>query len=178
MDFTYLEKNIVAVIKEQQVKLGYRQEKIRLYYMLSTLKGLLKSESSSEDMHKVLLQFADYSMDRLGIDGIEYKGERFCFCFSEKASIYVNENTPGEGFIYDFIAKISDHHASIEDIKAIFYKYSDNVKIEELDNEDFDVLIYFEKGDIDAFYYCFKDEGGHIIYHRFIKEDYDNFFLQ
>ena len=24
-------------------------------------------------------------------------------------------------------------------------------------------------------YYCFKDEGCHIIYHRFLKEDYEDF---
>ena len=32
MDFARLEKNIIDVIKEEQAKLGYRKEKIRLYY--------------------------------------------------------------------------------------------------------------------------------------------------
>ena len=37
MDFARLEKNIIDVIKEEQAKLGYRKEKIRLYYPLSSL---------------------------------------------------------------------------------------------------------------------------------------------
>lgn len=178
MEFSELEQNIVAVIKEQQVKLGYRREKIRLYYMLSTLNGLMKTEYNSVKMLARLEQFAERSKDRLGITDISCDGERFCICFSDIASVYVNENTPNTGFIYDFIAKISDHHASLEEIIEIFKRYSDDVVIEKLDGEDFDVLVYFLNGDIDTFYYCFKDEGGHLIYHRFIKADYDNFFLQ
>ena len=37
MDFSRLEKSIMDVIKEEQAKLGYRKEKIRLYYPLSSL---------------------------------------------------------------------------------------------------------------------------------------------
>ena len=37
MDFARLEKNIIDVIKEEQAKLGYRKEKIRLYYPLSSV---------------------------------------------------------------------------------------------------------------------------------------------
>ena len=32
VDFTRLEKNIIEVIQEEQIKLGYRSELIRLYY--------------------------------------------------------------------------------------------------------------------------------------------------
>ena len=37
MNYEKLEKNIVDVIKEQQAKLGYMREKVRLYYPLSSL---------------------------------------------------------------------------------------------------------------------------------------------
>ena len=36
-------------------------------------------------------------------------------------------------------------------------------------------VIYFENGE-DSYYYCFKDEGCHIIYHRFMPEDYWDLF--
>lgn len=35
-------------------------------------------------------------------------------------------------------------------------------------------MIRFEEGE-DKYYYCFKDEGCHIIYHRFLPEDYADF---
>ena len=37
MDFSRLENSIIDVIKEEQAKLGYRKEEIRLYYPLSSL---------------------------------------------------------------------------------------------------------------------------------------------
>ena len=40
--------------------------------------------------------------------------------------------------------------------------------------ELFDVMIRFDDGS-DPYYYCFKDEGCHIIYHRFLPEDYADF---
>ena len=33
---------------------------------------------------------------------------------------------------------------------------------------------FLDKAD-DAYYYCFKDEGFHFIYHRFLPEDYEDF---
>ena len=43
-----------------------------------------------------------------------------------------------------------------------------------MDNGEFDRMIRFEEGE-DKYYYCFKDEGCHIIYHRFLPEDYADF---
>ena len=37
MRFEKLEQNIIDMIKEEQAKLGYRKESIRLYYPLSSL---------------------------------------------------------------------------------------------------------------------------------------------
>ena len=33
---------------------------------------------------------------------------------------------------------------------------------------------FLDKAD-DTYYYCFKDEGFHFIYHRFLPEDYEDF---
>ena len=41
MTFEKLEKNLMDVVLEEQAKLGFRREKIRLYYPLSTLNHLL-----------------------------------------------------------------------------------------------------------------------------------------
>lgn len=52
-----------------------------------------------------------------------------------------------------------------------FRKWDETCIVEEIKNEDFDVLIRFAERK-DPYYYCFKDEGCHIIYHRFMPEDY------
>ena len=45
MDFSRLEKNISDVIKEQQAKLGYMREKVRLYYPLNSLNHFFGTEA-------------------------------------------------------------------------------------------------------------------------------------
>ena len=47
MDYSRLEKGIMDFIQEEQVKLGYRKEKIRLYYPLSSLKHFLGEDSQA-----------------------------------------------------------------------------------------------------------------------------------
>ena len=42
-------------------------------------------------------------------------------------------------------------------------------------NGEFDWLISFEDGQPDAYRYCIADEGCHLTYHRFTKEDYEAF---
>mgnify|MGYP002529619365 CR=1 FL=1 len=64
---------------------------------------------------------------------------------------------------------------TMDDILNLFHKYSDNIITENMDNGEFDILIRFEDKPDDPYYYCFKDEGCHIIYHRFLKEDYEDF---
>ena len=44
-----------------------------------------------------------------------------------------------------------------------------------MNNGEFDRLIRFADNSEDPYYYCFKDEGCHIIYHRFLPEDYTDF---
>ncbi len=42
-------------------------------------------------------------------------------------------------------------------------------------NGEFDFWVRFSEENEDEYYYCFKDEGGHMIYHRFLPEDYADF---
>ena len=54
MTFDKLEKNLMDVIQEEQAKLGFRREKIRLYYPLTTLNHLLDTEDTAEQMEITL----------------------------------------------------------------------------------------------------------------------------
>ena len=40
MGFKRLEKNLIDIIKEEQAKLGFRKEEIRLYYPLISLRRM------------------------------------------------------------------------------------------------------------------------------------------
>lgn len=178
MTFTKLEKNICDVIKEGQVKLGYQKETVRLYYPLSALNRFLNTDFDVEEMIKALNEFTAEIEEKLGCVNISNKKERFCFMLPPEASEYVHQNTESEGFLYDFIETVSRHGVSIEDVIHQFEKYSDCVHIERADHGEFDYLVYFEDGVPDEFRYCLTDEGGHIIYHRFTIEDYNDSFAE
>ena len=52
-----LENSIIDVIKEEQAKLGYRKEEIRLYYPLSSLDHFFETEADAEE---ILAFYANY----------------------------------------------------------------------------------------------------------------------
>ena len=64
---------------------------------------------------------------------------------------------------------------TMDELLAVFNRYGDRVHVEELHNGEFDWLISFEDGQPDAYRYCIADEGCHLTYHRFTKEDYEAF---
>ena len=135
MNYNKLETSLIDVIKEEQAKLGYRKEKISLYYPLSSLNHFFGGETDSE---------------------------------------YVHNNMKENEFIKALIELVGRHGCTIDEIKGLFHSYSDKIITEPMDNGEFDVMIRFDDGS-DPYYYCFKDEGCHIIYHRFLPEDYADF---
>lgn len=172
MTFDILEKNIMDVIQEEQAKLGFRREKIRLYYPLSTLNHLLGTTDTAEQMEVTLTGQPESMIQKLGKLNVTRRGERFCLCIPEKGSIYVHEHFAETGFIYELIRLIGQHDCKMENIRQLFLQYSETIYVEEVQGEDFDVMIHFPQGSGDPYCYCFRDEGGHVIYHRFLPEDY------
>lgn len=67
MNYQNLEQNIIDVIKEEQAKLGYRLEEIRLYYPLSSVNHLLNTTGSAEETLQSLADFGAFTADRLGV---------------------------------------------------------------------------------------------------------------
>ena len=70
------------------------------------------------------------------------------------------------------IRLIGQHDCKMENIRQLFLRYSENIYVEEMRGEDFDVMIRFPEEMGDPYCYCFRDEGCHVIYHRFLLEDY------
>lgn len=170
-----LEQNIIDVIREEQIKLGYRSELVRLYYPLSSLNRFAGEECSEQEMRERLKDFCDQARPLLGEIGVTSKNGRFCLAIPPQGVDYVHEHMEGTEFIQDFIHTIERHGCTLEDILQQFHRYSDHVHVQKMDNGEFDYLIYFEDGVPDDFRYCITLEECHAIYHRFTPGDYEDF---
>ena len=174
-NFQALETNIIEIIKEEQIKLGYHSETIRLYYPMESINHILGTELGIDELSVVLDEFSSFVKERLGEVTHSNRETRFCMLIPPQGVTYVHEKVEDRPFLREFINKISGHPDSIDDILEVFYRYSKYVKCEEVTNGEFDYLVYFEEGQPDEFLYCIKMEGGHAIYHRYTKDDYESF---
>ena len=173
MDYSRLEHHTTGVIQEEQIKLGYRRETIRLYYPLASLNRFLSAGLDAVQMKEALQKFAVFARERLGEIGISNTGERFCLTIPPEGVAYARQQMDGSGFLIDFIQAIQKHGCTIEEVLQTFYRHSGHVHVEKMEQGEFDYLVYFEDGIPDDYRYCITDEGCHIVYHRFTREDYE-----
>ena len=168
-----LEKNIIDVVKEQQSKLGYRKEKIRLYYPRNSLKHFFSNVSEeslgyrkekirlyyprnslkhffsnvSEEswMKRLLEEFPAFVRTRLGKIEISSAGGRFCFLIPEEGAEYVHSMIKEKEFIVDLVRTVGRHGCTISEIRELFSRYSDHVHFQEMENDEFDYLLRYGK---------------------------------
>ncbi|TCL55935.1 uncharacterized protein DUF3877 [Kineothrix alysoides] len=175
LSYEKLEKNIIDIIKEEQAKLGYRKETVRLYYPLRSLNHFFDDEYGIRQMKELLQVFCQQVRDKLGDIQVTNEKDRFCFAIPEKGVEYIHDNMDKNEFIKELVETVQKHGCTIEDILNIFCSYSQDIHFEKVDNGEFNYLIYFKDQHPDSYYYCFTVEEGHIIYHRFLQEDYEDF---
>ena len=151
--FDRLHGSLVGVIQEAQTKIGYDRHAITFYYPASSIAHMLGTVEVVRD------------------------GERFCFHVPAEGAEFVHEKVPDSGFLRAFLAVMSGLEVSLDDILAVFHRFSDSVICERIEGSDeFDYLIYFTSGVPDGFRYCIKlEDDGCASYHRFIREDYEAF---
>ena len=130
-----LKKSIVDAIEEGQLKLGYREETIRLYYPLASLCLLTEKEMSAESMDaaqmtRALTTFSEQVKGELGEIEVSRKGERFCLAVGPKGAAWVHEHTDPSGFLADFIAAIGRHGCTMDELLAIFRRHGGHVHVE------------------------------------------------
>lgn len=188
-DYSNLERSLIDVIKEEQAKLGYYREDIRLYYPLSSLNHFFGTNAGEDEMQRILdgkdkgetdrtpivAGMNETLSDKLGMVEVSHRGDRFCFHIPPEGVEYVHENTLENEFIQELVKLVAKHGCTIEDVYQLFTKHSGHVRREPMDNGEFDERIWFEDGTEDPYYYCFKQEGEHMIYHRFLPADYEEF---
>ena len=175
MGYDKLERNLIDIVKEEQAKLGFFKEDVRLYYPLSSLNHFFNSSDSADEMQMRLDTLPESITSKLGQIEVSHKGDRFCFHIPQEGTVYVHDNTSPNKFIHQLVELVGKHGCTMNEILDLFHTYSENIITEEMNNGEFDRLIRFADNSEDPYYYCFKDEGCHIIYHRFLPEDYADF---
>ncbi len=165
MNFSRLEKNLTDNVKEAQIKLGYDNRPMSFNYMNTSLAHLVGAECTEE----VLADFAEYVKSRLGQLSFRTVKDGWCITVFAEGTAYVN-NLTGYDFFTELINTVRKHGTSMEQVLDIFRRYSADVVIKEIRSDEFDLLVY----GADDYYYCLTDEGCHITYHRFIREDYED----
>lgn len=174
-DFNALKNNIIDVIKEGQIKLGYKSENISLYYPMESINNLLGVEFAINDLNDALERFCIYVKSQLGDVKYTIRDTRFCIVIPPAGVTYVHQEIEDRYFIREFIETIKKHKCSLEDITEVFLRYSNCIICKKITNGEFDYLIYFDDEQPDAYMYCIKFEENHAIYHRFTKADYNKF---
>ncbi len=181
--FKRFETNLIDLIGEQQIKLGYMKERVSFYYPLGSLKNILSFEGGIAEAYDVLREFAGTVKDTLGEVSFSNQKDRFCITIPPEGSQYVHEHFDelNFGFLEEFLQTISRHGCTLEDLTEVFKKYADqygedNLVIEKMEDEEFDYCFYFKNDKPDDYRYCINFEGHHTTYHRFGEADYKEMF--
>ncbi len=175
MNYSMLEKVICDTIKEEQIKLGFEKETIRLYYPMRSLANILEVELEDPfKMDEVLETFAGTVENKLGRLKISRNADRYCILIPPAGVVYVHETYEENPFLTAFIDTVKKHDCKLEQILEVFHTFSDQVECEKSITDEFDYVIYFKDNAADHYRYCIKFDYGHTIYHRFIPKDFDH----
>lgn len=166
-----LKKNICDSVKECEIKLGYREEAINLYYPESVLLELLPA--TKENLAEKILKFCSTVQKELGeicIAETKEKG-RYCVTVPEKGVAYVHSNVDATPFLLAFIQEIHKPGQGIKDIVEIFRRFSKKVVTEELEKKEW--AVYFEDTSVDEYVYYLEEDDFGIQYHRFTRASFE-----
>lgn len=169
-----LKQNIIDVIKEAMLKMGFGSNCVSFNYPLSSLCHLTGTSCTVPEMKALLKDFFADEAETFGVTAFTERDGVFTITVSAEGIAHVRSNTDENEFIAVLINAVRNH-ASFEEVLSLFKRFSDKVIVEKSENEEFDYLIYFEDGIPDDYRYCITLDFDHVTYHRFTKEDYLDF---
>ena len=127
MGYDKLERNLIDIIKEEQAKLGFFKEDIRLYYPLSSLNHFFSATDNADEMQARLNALPTSITEKLGQIEISHKGDRFCFHIPKEGTVYVHDNTAPNEFIKSLVELVAKHDCTMNEILDLFHTYSQNI---------------------------------------------------
>ena len=176
MDRNRFIENLTEQIKEAQLKLGYAEETIRLYFPVQSMCDLLRIElRSGEELVALLKEGGEFENTVLGsLSFALCKDDRIEVCIPASGAAHVHEQVSNPPFLESIIELFRRNHSlTIEEICECFASFNAQYVCEKMEpGTDFDYVLYFPDHNPDAWYYCVKIEMGHTIYHRFTEADY------
>lgn len=174
LNFDALMENLLYVLKESQLKIGYTDNAASLNYPAGSLCRLLGRQMDDRELEAALAEFCRRAEERLGKIAVSLYDGQYCLTVPREGVRYVHDCVEESGFLSELIAAIRAHRVhSIEDVLEIFSRYSDHVLCEEVQGDGYDHVVYFADGDPDRFVYLFETELGHVSYHRMTRADYE-----
>lgn len=178
MNYSALEKNITDTIQESITKLGFEAVPITLYFPLEALCGILEEDIPDPMMPTVLEMFAARVKNTMGAIRVARSvDERYAITIPAEGVRYVFENTAPAQFTESLARLLEDPDCDIMEIASLFRANGDTV-MKRSNCEDFDYVLYFRGGDPDDYRYCFHEEMGRMIYHRFAPAEFEKMFGQ
>ena len=165
-----LKKNLCDNIKECELKIGYREAEIGLYYPESSLLELL--DTDKDGLEQAISRFTQEVSEELGAVSIvptQEKG-RYCITVPKEGISYVHQTIEASLFLCDFIHEVKLPGKSLAEIIKVFYRYSDAVVVEKDSPKEW--AVSFADDSIDPYIYYIEEDAFGLEYHRFTHEAY------
>lgn len=174
-EFKILEENIETTIYEGLLKLGYQEnDSLSIYYDLDLLNHLLNTTYfSNEECYEHLKNFKTSDITGFHTIDILLEKNRFKFTIYKEGMKYIYTHNDHNSFLKELINTVKTHSFTIQDIITIFKHYSKDYICEEIENSEFQYVLYFKDATLDKFKYCFTFDqmGGY--YHRLLDFNYN-----
>ncbi|MBR5137089.1 MAG: DUF3877 family protein [Clostridia bacterium] len=167
-----LYNNILDNIKEAHLKLGYSESAISLNYQKRSLCHLI----GDSDMKVALEELKVFASPMLGELTFRFKENQVRVTVPAEGVKYVAENVPEKPHLRDLIELIKKPLVTMDQIKDVFNKYSDQVMCKATDESGMDFVIWFGDGQPDDYRYCICLDGLGATYHRLSKKDFQDIY--
>lgn len=196
-----LEKHIIDTIKEWQLKIGYREGNMKLYYPGESLASMLgiagktvvnrqrtgdeENGTATEDnaveeatLMPALEKFCKEVEPRLGRIQVTGNYERYCLDISAKGCAYVAAKVEEPRFLKLFLAKLTHPGSRLRDIRECFASYAAEngtaYREEAIPEEEHTgYAFYFENAIVEEYVYLVEENEFGLTYHRFTRSDYE-----
>jgi len=174
-----LKTHIIDTVKEWQMKIGYREGEMKLYYPGESILTLLdQKETKATQLVGSVQRYLRENAPWLGQVRISGSFERYCLTIPEEGCRYVAEKIPTPQFLAAFLKVITTPGNSMADVEKCFEEYAaacNTVAVKELfeEHEEGASYAFFVKDpSVEPYVYCVEDDEFGLTYHRFIREDY------
>ncbi len=166
--------DLTATVQEMLLKLDAPAMQLSLNYPLPTLQRLLQTSLAGETLLQTLTAAFEAQQPLYGKLTVRDEGDGlFCLTVPQQGAAYMLSHGGSADFLRELIAAVKAH-ASMQEVLAVFPRHG-RAHAEQIDNPEFEWLVYFEDGQPDSCRYCLSQHAGHVSYHRFAKEDYEAF---